>query len=169
MGKDQTKGNENIYFQARKKAATYDDRLRSRESAADLIGVSVSSLADYELGNTKVVPVDKVVLMADLYHAPELKTKYCKEECPIGKQYCLAKEIKSIENITLGILQKLDQEQLAKIKRQLIDMSSDGKIDENEFKLLEEIKQYFSELQEKFSALSLLCEKRRADIDDGWI
>ncbi len=57
MGKDQTKGNENIYFQARKRAATYDDRLRSRESAADLIGVSVSSLADYELGNTKVVPV----------------------------------------------------------------------------------------------------------------
>ena len=66
MGKDCTKTNENIYFKCRKEAALYDERLRSRESAADLLGVSPSSLADYELGNTKVVPVDKVHLMADL-------------------------------------------------------------------------------------------------------
>lgn len=49
-----------------------------------MLGLSVSTLADYELGNTKVVPVDKVVLMADLYNCPELKTGYCKHECPIG-------------------------------------------------------------------------------------
>ena len=52
----------------------YNERLYSREGAAELLGISVSTLADYELGNTKVVPVDKVVLMADLYNAPELKT-----------------------------------------------------------------------------------------------
>ena len=63
-----------MYFQARKKAATYNERLWSREGAAELLGISVSTLADYELGNTKVVPVDKVVLMADLYNAPELIT-----------------------------------------------------------------------------------------------
>ena len=40
-------------------------------------------MADYELGNTKVVPVDKVVLMADLYNAPELITGYCMRECPV--------------------------------------------------------------------------------------
>ena len=58
----------------------YNERLYSREGAAELLGISVSTLADYELGNTKVVPVDKVVLMADLYNAPELKTGYCKYE-----------------------------------------------------------------------------------------
>lgn len=68
MGTDCTKTNDNIYFRCRKEAAKYNDKLNSRESAADLLGVSVSSLADYELGNTKVVPVDKVVLMADLYN-----------------------------------------------------------------------------------------------------
>ena len=76
MGKESENGNQNVYFQARKTATSYDQRLRSREGAAELLGVSVSTLADYELGNTKVVPVDKVVLMADLYNAPELKYQY---------------------------------------------------------------------------------------------
>ena len=58
MGNEPIKQNENIYFKCRKEAALYDERLRSRESAAELLGVSVSSLADYELGNMKVVPVD---------------------------------------------------------------------------------------------------------------
>ena len=84
MGRDCSKASGNVYFEARKAAAEYDDRLYSREKAAELLGVSVSTLADYENGNTKFVPVDKVVLMADLYHQPELKTGYCKHECPIG-------------------------------------------------------------------------------------
>jgi transcriptional regulator with XRE-family HTH domain len=168
MGKECTNTNENIYFQARKQAAKYDERLRSRESAADLLGVSISSLADYELGNTKVVPVDKVVLMADLYHAPQLKTRYCKDECPIGKMYSLAKDIKSIESIALGILSKLDIDELSKIEKKLIAISADGKVDKGEMRTLQEIRDYFSSLQEKISELSLLCDKGKADEDDGW-
>lgn len=83
MGAHPTKAMDNIYCRSRKDAARYNDKLNSREGAAELLGVSVSSLADYELGNTKVVPVDKVVLMADLYNAPELKNHYCAHECPI--------------------------------------------------------------------------------------
>lgn len=66
MGKAPMNENNNVYFKARKKAAIYNERLYSREGAAELLGVSVSTLADYELGNTKVVPVDKVVLMAEM-------------------------------------------------------------------------------------------------------
>lgn len=54
MGRGSTKGNENVYFVARKRAAMYNERLYSREGAAELLGISVSTLADYELGNTKV-------------------------------------------------------------------------------------------------------------------
>lgn len=71
MGRGPTKSNENVYFVARKKAAMYNERLYSREGAAELLGISVSTLADYELGNTKVVPVDKVVLMADLVYTED--------------------------------------------------------------------------------------------------
>lgn len=95
MGRGSTKGNENVYFVARKRAAMYNERLYSREGAAELLGISVSTLADYELGNTKVVPVDKVVLMADLYNAPELKTGYCKHECPICSYLPVATEAKT--------------------------------------------------------------------------
>ena len=97
MGRGSTKGNENVYFVARKRAAMYNERLYSREGAAELLGISVSTLADYELGNTKVVPVDKVVLMADLYNAPELKTGYCKHECPICSYLPVATEAKGLE------------------------------------------------------------------------
>lgn len=58
-----------------KRAAEYDDRLSSREGAAESLGMSVSALADAELGLTKCMPVDKAVLMADRYNAssaPEL-------------------------------------------------------------------------------------------------
>lgn len=66
MGKGPMNENNNVYFKARKKAAAYNERLYSREGAAELLGISVSTLADYELGNTKVVPVDKVVLMSEM-------------------------------------------------------------------------------------------------------
>lgn len=107
MGRGPTNENTNMYFQARKKAATYNERLWSREGAAELLGISVSTLADYELGNTKVVPVDKVVLMADLYNAPELITGYCMRECPVHGFLPLATEEKSLEGIALtGLLRK---------------------------------------------------------------
>lgn len=102
MGRGPTNENTNMYFQARKKAATYNERLWSREGAAELLGISVSTLADYELGNTKVVPVDKVVLMADLYNAPELITGYCMRECPVHGFLPLATEEKSLEGIALS-------------------------------------------------------------------
>lgn len=104
MGTDCVKGNDNIYFRCRKEAAKYNDKLNSRESAADLLGVSVSSLADYELGNTKVVPVDKVVLMADLYNAPQLLNSYCATECPIGCRREIVTKIQTLERTTLGLL-----------------------------------------------------------------
>ena len=105
MGKGPINENTNVYFQARKKAAIYNERLYSREGASELLGISVSTLADYELGNTKIVPVDKVVLMADLYRAPELITGYCMKECTRFSAYgnrrkeCTGNYAKAFERI----------------------------------------------------------------------
>ena len=75
-----------------------------------LLGISVSSLADYELGNTKVIPVDKVVLMADIYNAPELMAWYCSSECLIGKSLEMpSPEIASVERTTMKLLKQLRQ------------------------------------------------------------
>lgn len=126
MGSVPTKAAESIYFRCRKDAATYNDKLSSREGAAELLGISSSSLADYELGITKVVPVDKVVLMADLYNAPEIKTNYCCTECPIGKGEPIATEISSVERITLKLLKSFDEKKIDEMKDQLINIAEDG-------------------------------------------
>jgi len=131
--------NQNIYFQARKNASKCNDRLSSRESAAELIGVSPSSLADYELGNTKVVPVDKVVLMADLYNCPELKNSYCKNECPIGKGMPIATTVRGIEGIALRVLKEFDVSRLEEMRKQIIDITADGKITPDEEVVLVEL------------------------------
>lgn len=61
MGAAATKAVGNVYYEARKKAAMYNDRLSSREGAAEALGISPSTLADYELGLTKFVPVENVI------------------------------------------------------------------------------------------------------------
>ncbi len=165
MGKDCAKTNENIYFKCRKEAALYDERLRSRESAADLLGVSPSSLADYELGNTKVVPVDKVNLMADLYNAPQLRTMYCKHDCPIGDCLTVATEIKSIESIVLKLLNGLEEGKLKEVKRQLISIAASGGISEKNFHSIDDILSYLDKFVESVSELKLLCTKTKAAIE----
>ena len=68
---------ETPYRACRKQAAIYNDALGSMERAAEMLGVSVNTLSNYELGVT-VPPVDIIIVMADLYRAPQLKTMYCK-------------------------------------------------------------------------------------------
>ncbi len=159
MGKGPTKGNDNVYFRARKEAATYNEKLFSREGAAELLGISVSTLADYELGNTKVVPVDKVVLMADLYNCPELKYGYCKCECPIGKQMPLATEAKGIEGIALRMIQKFDPEGLNEMKNSLVDIAADGMISDDEKPELEAILQKLDDMAAVINEMKLVGEK----------
>lgn len=159
MGNGYTKRNENVYFQARKRAAKYIPALYSREGAAELLGVSVSTLADYELGITKVVPVDKIVLMADLYNEPQLKNCYCKKECPIGKTKEIATKIESIEGVSLRLLNVTNVEKLSEIRNLIISISCDGVVDESEKVDLVEILKWLSNLEFVLSELKLLGEK----------
>ena len=142
MGRDATKAAGNPWYQARKKAAEYDDRLCSRESAAEQLGMSVSSLADAELGNTKFMPVDKAVLMADRYNAPWLLNHYCLNECPIGCRHSLSDEVVGIDRVTVKLLKSLKTEQLGEVKDTLLDIAADGKITEDEKPALQEVLTY---------------------------
>ena len=122
----------NVYLRCRKRAAQCNEALSSREKAAELLGISSSSLANYELGITKTVPVDMVVMMADLYKAPELRNMYCKQECPIGRMLPMATESKGLESITLKILKSLDEDEIKAMKKSLVDIAEDGEITEDE-------------------------------------
>lgn len=157
MGQRPTKAAGNIYCQCRKRAAQYNDRLNSREGAAEMLGVSPSTIADYELGTTKVIPVDKVVLMADIYNAPELENHYCRNECPIGRD--LPVEVEPIERITVKIMKHLSPERLEMLKNRLIDIAEDGIIDDTEKPELEKVLSEIDQMTEVLHELQLLGEK----------
>lgn len=159
MGKESENSNQNVYFQARKTASSYNPKLYSREGASEMLGVSVSTLADYELGNTKVVPVDKVVLMADLYNAPELKYQYCKNECPIGRNLPVATEQAPIEKVAIRVLSELDVEAIATMLKAILTVSADGKIEEAELERLAEISFKMEGIQKAISEFQLMVEK----------
>ena len=163
MGKECENGNQNVYFQARKAAATYNQKLYSRDGAAELLGVSISTLADYELGNTKVVPVDKVVLMADLYNCPELKNGYCKHECPIGRAMPIATKREPIEKAALRILMELDTDSIASMLKTIIAVSADGCIENNERAAIAEVSKKMGSIQQAISEFQLIAEKLKGD------
>ena len=159
MGRGPRNENTNMYFQARKKAAIYNERLWSREGAAEMLGISVSTLADYELGNTKVVPVDKVVLMADLYKRPELITGYCMRECPVHGFLPLATEEKSLEGTTLRLLQNFNDTSLRNMRDNLIEITADGEITEDEVPTLKQIIEQLENMAEVISEMKITGEK----------
>ena len=84
MPKFATKAADNMFCQARYEAAKFNERLSSREGAAEELGVDRTRLARIELGSVTPYP-EEVLLMADIYRAPELKGNYCREMCPLGK------------------------------------------------------------------------------------
>lgn len=159
MASGQMKCTENVYYQARKEAALYNDKLNSREGAAELLGISVSSLADYELGMTKFVPVDKVRLMAELYNAPQLMNGYCKYECPLGEHRILPVKVESVELATLKFLDALNKIDLRGVQMRLTTISSNGRIDEDEKDDFLDIVSKLEAVQEQIETLKLLADK----------
>ncbi len=125
-----------------------------------MLGVSVSSLADYELGITKVIPVDKIVLMAELYNAPELKAWYCSTECPIGRGFPMpSPDITSVERTTIKLLKQLRQSEVQKVLDTLVDITSDGVISDGERVDLKGILRYLDELIKAAGELRLIGSK----------
>ena len=156
MGRDATKALGNPWYKARKNAAKYDERLLSREGAAEMLGMSVSSVADAELGLTKCMPVDKAVLMADLYKAPHLLNHYCLNECPIGCRHCISEEVSDIDRVTVKLLRNLKVDDLEDIKEKLLDIAEDGVISESEKPDLKAILDYLEKVAKTVSELKII-------------
>lgn len=108
---------------------------------------------------TKVVPVDKVVLMADLYCAPELITGYCMRECPVHGFLPLATEEKSIQGIALRLLKGFNEDELKAMKVDLIEITEDGIISQEEIPKLKEILNKLDGMAEVISEMKIAGEK----------
>jgi transcriptional regulator with XRE-family HTH domain len=150
---------ESQYFKARREASVHNERVSSRERAAELLGISPSTLANYELGITKTVPPDAVVMMADLYKAPELKCYYCANECPVGRGMPIATEISRIELITVKVIKALSTSSIEEAKTKLIELSTERKSAMDSISTVAWLLSYFDGLTEVLAELRLACQK----------
>ena len=156
MGRYPTKAADNMFCKARMKAARLNGKLRSKEGAAEMLGVSASTLSDYELGLTKNVPPDMVIKMADLYDAPELQNYYCTEMCPLGCDMPKT-EIENLDRLTVQMLSSFRKMQ--ENSEILLDITEDGQIDESEKKLMEEVLDNLTEVTRITENLKLWVKK----------
>jgi hypothetical protein len=156
MAKTVSKAASNMYCQARLRAAQFNDSMNSREGAAPYIGVDKDTLAKYELGILRV-PCDVVVMMADAYNAPELLNLYCSGECPIGAGRIPSVEVKSIELITLRIMNTLKG--VERSKESLLEIVQDGVVEDSEKPALKKVIDYFEQVEHTVCELKLWAEK----------
>lgn len=143
MGTRPTKAKNNIFCKARLEAARYNDKLKSRAGAAEVLGyASESTISDWELGISVPTP-EAVLKMSDLYNAPELINTYCHNLCPLGWDIpeITAQNLDRISIKALSAFQKI-----SKTKEALLDIVSDGIISEDEQPTLEKVLSSLDEL-----------------------
>lgn len=162
MGRDASKAAGNPWYEARLEAAKFNDKLCSREGAAELLGMSVSSVADTELGLSKVMPVDKAVLMADLYCDPALLNYYCLHECPIGRRRPISDDTICVERAAVKLTKILRKEVVQRFKHGLQDIAADGVVSDDEFPEFDAIMDELREVSKVISELEIIRDKAKA-------
>lgn len=155
MGKHVTKAAGNVFAEARYQAATFNDRLFSREGASEELGIDRSRLARIELGSKNPFP-DEMLMMADIYNAPELKSYYCKNMCPLGKDFPDVK-LEALDRISVKALSSFRK--ISAAKELLLDITEDGVITENEKDDLNEIIKTLDEVSRITQSLKIWAEK----------
>lgn len=136
MAKKATKAADNIFYKARMEAAACNDRLSSREGAAEQLGIDRTRLARIELGSLNPYP-EEVLLMSDAYNAPELNNYFCSKMCPLGKETIPTAELLHLDRLTIRILTALGNTEF--IQRTILEIVKDGVISDDEQPRVEQI------------------------------
>ncbi|MBV4439407.1 XRE family transcriptional regulator [Clostridium tyrobutyricum] len=156
MARKATKAAENIYYKARIEAAATNDKLNSREGASEIIGIDRTRLARIELDSICAYP-EEVLMMADIYNAPELENYFCCEQCPIGKHTVPQLKVLGIDRVTIQVLASLKN--IDDVRRDLLDITSDGVITEDEKPKLKSIIKALDEISINSQELKLCIQK----------
>lgn len=154
MGKVSTKANKNIYHTTRESLGL------TREKASELLE-SIPPERIERIENEKSLPhPEEVVIMADKYKTPHLCNYYCANQCPIGQKYVPEIKIKDLSQIVLEMLASLNS--MNKQKDRLIEITADGKIDDEEVKDFIFIQEELERISITVETLQLWVEKMLA-------
>lgn len=161
MGRDAAKSRGNVWYEARIRASKYNRAFLSREGAAEYMNLGVDAVQNAELNLDKRIPVDKAILMADAYNAPELLDWYCANECPIGRGATLSGDAIPVSNITLKLVRQARVDALKEIIDRLVDIAEDGEIAEDEIPEVESCVEYLEEISRSTSELRTALERKK--------
>lgn len=129
MSRQATKAVGNRYFEARMRAAKYNEKLLTRAGAVECLpGVTEDSLKKYELDITRP-PNVVVALMADAYNEPELRQWYCANECPLGRD---CREIPEMPAERALIRLQNTVYEMEKLTREISLLMDNGEMSEDE-------------------------------------
>lgn len=145
----------NAFYKARCSAAKHNEQLRSREGAADIMLIDRGRLYRIESGLTNPYP-EEVLLMADLYNAPELRNYYCTEICPLGRNLPKA-ELETLDRISVKALSVFRK--MSNTKEELLDIVEDGIISDDEKPKLAQIIETLDEVTQVAQNLKIWVEK----------
>ena len=135
----------------------------SREYAAEQIGISDDKLERIE--NLKQMPNPQdVLIMSDVYQAPELCNYYCSRECEIGQQYVPEVPDTELPGIILHLLNSVYE--VEDIEKVLVRITADNVIDAAEVESLASAQYTLEQLSIMIEALQLCVEPK---IDKGEI
>lgn len=145
----------NAFYQARCAASAHNEQLKSREGAADMMSIDRGRLYRIEKGLINPYP-EEVHLMADLYHAPELRNYYCTRMCPLGCEMPRA-DVAGLDRITIQILSSFRQlDDMGKI---LLDITGDGVVTEDEKPDMQKVLHRLGELEKAAQNLRIWVKK----------
>lgn len=156
MGKNPTKAATNVICIARKHAATFNDKLNSREGASEVTGIDRTRIARIEL-DTLIPYPEEILLMADAYQAPQLLNHYCSELCPLGVHTVPKLELLHLDRLAIAVLSSLSQAE--DIKKKIIEIVADGKITEDEVPAIERILFALEQVSKVSMEMKLWMEK----------
>lgn len=166
MAKDSAAENMNRYRQARKEYFARKEQNEgyrgkgSRDAASEeLEWISPERLERIENEKSQAQPLE-IVQMAKVYETPSLCNYYCAHDCPIGKEYVPAIEIKDLSQIVLEMLASLNSMQNKKDR--LIEIAADGVIKNDELEDFLEIQENLEKISITVETLQIWCERMLA-------
>lgn len=146
----------NPFYKARSKAAKRNDTLSSRDNAAEMMGIDKGRLFKIENDLANPYP-DEVQMMALLYGEPYLRNHYCTKCCPLGGNVPEVVEPADLDRITVKALATLRK--VNSVKEDLLTITEDGIIDDQEKPILDNIIETLDELNKVTAHLKNWVEK----------
>ncbi len=156
MSQKATKAANSVFYLTRIAAAAHNDRLSSREGAAEETGIDRTRLARIELGSINPYP-EEVLLMSDAYDAPQLMNYYCSHVCPIGQQTVEPCEMLDFDRMMFRALSAIQNAE--QISETIIGIAKDGKVGQDEAGKMQAVMDYLQNVGTAADEMQLWIKK----------